>query len=123
MNGPEARELLSLYIGQGLPEADAMHMVNDSRQRPEQLLRRAANCASARGAEQPAGLGQLRGAVHGHRANRSDYSFFFLSGIKAVIVAAIVSLAAHFAVGAAKSLITVPVVVVVRVRDDGGGRR
>ncbi len=33
--------------------------------------------------------------------------FFFLSGIEAVIAAAIISLAAHFAVGAAKSLITV----------------
>jgi vacuolar iron transporter family protein len=33
--------------------------------------------------------------------------FFFLSGLDAVIAAAIVSLAAHFAVGAAKSLITV----------------
>ena len=33
--------------------------------------------------------------------------FFFLHGTKAVVAAAIVSLAAHFAVGAAKSLVTV----------------
>jgi VIT1/CCC1 family predicted Fe2+/Mn2+ transporter len=33
--------------------------------------------------------------------------FFFLNGYPAVIVAAIVSLVAHFAVGAAKSLITI----------------
>jgi len=33
--------------------------------------------------------------------------FFFMSGYPAVITAAIVSLIAHFAVGAAKSLITV----------------
>ena len=33
--------------------------------------------------------------------------FFFLSGLDAVIAAAVISLAAHFAVGAAKSLITV----------------
>jgi VIT1/CCC1 family predicted Fe2+/Mn2+ transporter len=33
--------------------------------------------------------------------------FFFLQGITAVVVAAVVSLLAHFAVGAAKSLITV----------------
>jgi VIT1/CCC1 family predicted Fe2+/Mn2+ transporter len=33
--------------------------------------------------------------------------FFFLSGVPAVVAAAIVSLIAHFAVGAAKSLITV----------------
>jgi vacuolar iron transporter family protein len=33
--------------------------------------------------------------------------FFFMAGIPAVIVAAIVSLVAHFAVGAAKSLVTI----------------
>jgi VIT1/CCC1 family predicted Fe2+/Mn2+ transporter len=33
--------------------------------------------------------------------------FFFMQGVPAVITAAIVSLIAHFAVGAAKSLITV----------------
>jgi len=33
--------------------------------------------------------------------------FFFLQGVPAIIAAAIISLAAHFAVGAAKSLITV----------------
>ena len=33
--------------------------------------------------------------------------FFFMQGIPAVIAAAIISLAAHFAVGAAKSLITI----------------
>jgi vacuolar iron transporter family protein len=33
--------------------------------------------------------------------------FFFMQGLPAVITAGIVSLAAHFAVGAAKSLITV----------------
>jgi VIT1/CCC1 family predicted Fe2+/Mn2+ transporter len=33
--------------------------------------------------------------------------FFFMTGIPAVIAAAIISLAAHFAVGAAKSLITI----------------
>jgi hypothetical protein len=33
--------------------------------------------------------------------------FFFMTGIPAVIVAAVVSLIAHFAVGAAKSLITI----------------
>jgi VIT1/CCC1 family predicted Fe2+/Mn2+ transporter len=33
--------------------------------------------------------------------------FFFMSGYRAVVWAAIISLLAHFAVGAAKSLITV----------------
>ena len=40
MNGPEARELLSLYYQvKGLPEADAMHMVNHIASDPDQLLR------------------------------------------------------------------------------------
>ena len=40
MNGPEARELLSLYYQvKGLPEADAQHMVNHIASDPEQLLR------------------------------------------------------------------------------------
>ena len=33
--------------------------------------------------------------------------FFFLSGYSAVVISAVVSLLAHFAVGAAKSLVTV----------------
>ena len=40
MNGPEARELLSLYYQvKGLPEEDAHHMVNHIASDPEQLLR------------------------------------------------------------------------------------
>ena len=40
LNGPEARELLSLYYQvKGLPEADSMHMVNHIASDPEQLLR------------------------------------------------------------------------------------
>ena len=40
MNGPEARELLSLYYQvKGLPEADADHMVNHIASDPEQMLR------------------------------------------------------------------------------------
>ena len=33
--------------------------------------------------------------------------FFFMAGVPAIIVAAVISLLAHFAVGAAKSLITI----------------
>jgi len=33
--------------------------------------------------------------------------FFFLSGVQAIVVAALVSILAHFAVGAAKSVVTV----------------
>ncbi|HVN94266.1 MAG TPA: VIT1/CCC1 transporter family protein [Terracidiphilus sp.] len=111
MNGPEARELLSLYYQvKGLPEEDAIHMVNHIASDPEQLLR-------ALSAER---LGSSEGALSNPLVSASSGAlstavgaiipvipFFFLQGIPAVIAAAIVSLAAHFAVGAAKSLITV----------------
>ena len=103
MNGPEARELLSLYYQvKGLPEADAMHMVNHIASDPEQLLG-----SSEEALSNPlvsASSGALSTAIG---AAIPIIPFFFLSGIEAVIAAAIVSLAAHFAVGAAKSLITV----------------
>jgi VIT1/CCC1 family predicted Fe2+/Mn2+ transporter/rubrerythrin len=111
MNGPEARELLSLYYQvKGLPEEDAHHMVNHIASDPEQLLRALASerlGSSEEALSNPlvsAGSGALSTAIG---ATIPIIPFFFLSGIEAVIAAAIISLAAHFAVGAAKSLITV----------------
>ncbi len=111
MNGPEARELLSLYYQvKGLPEADADHMVNHIANDPEQMLRALSSerlGTSAEGLSNPmvsATSGALSTAVG---ALIPIIPFFFLSGVPAVIAAAIVSLIAHFAVGAAKSLITV----------------
>jgi vacuolar iron transporter family protein len=111
MNGPEARELLSLYYQvKGLPEADALHMVNHIASDPEQLLRALATerlGSSEESLSNPmvsASSGALSTAVG---AAIPIIPFFFLSGLNAVIAAAIISLAAHFAVGAAKSLITV----------------
>jgi VIT1/CCC1 family predicted Fe2+/Mn2+ transporter/rubrerythrin len=111
MNGPEARELLSLYYQvKGLPEEDAHHMVNHIASDPEQLLRALASerlGSSEEALSNPlvsAGSGALSTAIG---ATIPIIPFFFLSGIQAVIAAAIISLAAHFAVGAAKSLITV----------------
>jgi VIT1/CCC1 family predicted Fe2+/Mn2+ transporter/rubrerythrin len=111
MNGPEARELLALYYQvKGLPEEDAQHMVNHIASDPEQLLRALASerlGSSEEALANPlisAGSGALSTAIG---ATIPIIPFFFLSGIDAVIAAAIISLAAHFAVGAAKSLITV----------------
>jgi len=111
MNGPEARELLSLYYQvKGLPEADADNMVNHIAKDPEQMLRALASerlGTSEEALANPwvsAGSGALSTAVG---AAIPIIPFFFLNGIEAVIAAAVVSLAAHFAVGAAKSLITV----------------
>jgi len=111
MNGPEARELLSLYYQvKGLPEEDAQRMVDHIASDPEQLLRALAGerlGASEEALANPlvsAGSGALSTAIG---AAIPIIPFFFMQGIEAVIAAAIISLAAHFAVGAAKSLITV----------------
>jgi VIT1/CCC1 family predicted Fe2+/Mn2+ transporter/rubrerythrin len=111
MNGPEARELLSLYYQvKGLPEADAMHMVNHIANDPDQLLR--ALSSERLGTSEEALSNPIVSASSGALSTAIGaiipvIPFFFMQGIPAVIAAAIVSLAAHFAVGAAKSLITV----------------
>jgi VIT1/CCC1 family predicted Fe2+/Mn2+ transporter/rubrerythrin len=111
MNGPEARELLSLYYQvKGLPEEDAHKMVEHIASDPEQLLRVLAGerlGTSEEALANPlvsAGSGALSTAIG---ATIPIIPFFFMQGIDAVIAAAIISLVAHFAVGAAKSLITV----------------
>jgi VIT1/CCC1 family predicted Fe2+/Mn2+ transporter/rubrerythrin len=111
MNGPEARELLSLYYQvKGLPEADALHMVNHIASDPEQLLR--ALSSERLGSSEEALSNPLVSASSGALSTAIGATipiipFFFMTGIEAVIAAAVISLAAHFAVGAAKSLITV----------------
>ncbi|HET6208514.1 MAG TPA: VIT1/CCC1 transporter family protein [Terracidiphilus sp.] len=111
MNGAEARELLALYYQvKGLPEEDAFHVVDHIARDPEQMLRALAGerlGASEEALSNPmvsASSGALSTAVG---AIIPIIPFFFMQGVPAVIAAAIVSLAAHFAVGAAKSLITV----------------
>ncbi len=111
MNGPEARELLSLYYQvKGLPEEDALHMVNHIAQDPDQLLR--ALASERLGSSEEALANPTVSALSGALSTAVGaiipvVPFFFLQGIPAIVAAAVVSLAAHFAVGAAKSLITV----------------
>jgi VIT1/CCC1 family predicted Fe2+/Mn2+ transporter/rubrerythrin len=110
-NGPEARELLSLYFQvKGLPEQDADHMVDHIASDPEQMLR--ALAAERLNSTEEALSNPLTSAVSGALSTAAGafipiVPFFFLSGYSAVIISAIVSLLAHFAVGAAKSLVTV----------------
>ena len=111
MNGAEARELLSLYYQvKGLPEEDADHVVDHIARDPEQMLRALSSerlGSSEQSLAKPivsASSGALSTAVG---AIIPIIPFFFMSGVPAIVAAAIVSLAAHFAVGAAKSLITV----------------
>jgi VIT1/CCC1 family predicted Fe2+/Mn2+ transporter/rubrerythrin len=111
MNPSEARELLSLYYQvKGLPQDDADHVVEHLASDPALMLKSMAAerlSTSEDGLKVPwisATSGALSTAVG---AIIPVIPFFFLSGAPAVVTAAAVSLVAHFAVGAAKSLITV----------------
>jgi protein subunit release factor B len=109
MNGPEARELLSLYYQvKGLPEEDAPHG-QPHRQRPEQLLRAlaASGSAPARRRSRTPGLGHLRRALHRHRRHHPHHPLLLHAGHSGHHRRRHHLAAAHFAVGAAKSLITV----------------
>jgi VIT1/CCC1 family predicted Fe2+/Mn2+ transporter len=110
-NEAEARELLSLtYQVRGLSAEDADHFVGHIAENKEQLvaaLARERLHVSAEGLSKPwvsAVSGALSTAVG---AFIPVLPFFFMAGLPAIIVAAVISLAAHFAVGAAKSLITI----------------
>jgi len=110
-NEAEAREVLSLsYQIRGLPEEDAERFVQHMAKDKDQLVRALARerlSTTEEGLSKPmvsAVSGALSTAVG---AFIPIIPFFFMTGIPAVVVAAIVSLLAHFAVGAAKSLITI----------------
>lgn len=110
-NEAEARELLSLtYQVRGLSAEDAERIVAHIAADKEQLvnaLGRERLHTTEEGLADPwvsAASGALSTAVG---AFIPIVPFFFMAGVPAIIAAAIVSLAAHFAVGAAKSLITI----------------
>jgi vacuolar iron transporter family protein len=110
-NEAEARELLSLtFQVRGLSAEDADHFVGHIAEKKEQLVEALARerlHMTAESLSKPwvsAVSGALSTAVG---ALIPVIPFFFMAGLPAIIVAAIISLAAHFAVGAAKSLITI----------------
>ncbi len=111
MNGPEARELLSLYYQvKGLPHEDADRVVEHIAKDPQQLLR--ALASERLNSTEEALSNPMTSATSGALSTAVGaffpiIPFFFVSGYTAVIASAIISLLAHFAVGAAKSLITV----------------
>jgi VIT1/CCC1 family predicted Fe2+/Mn2+ transporter len=110
-NGLEARELLSLYYQvKGLPQGDADRVVEHIAKAPEQMLR--ALASERLNSTEDALSNPMTSAFSGALSTAVGafvpiIPFFFLSGYPAVIISAVISLAAHFAVGAAKSLITV----------------
>ena len=110
-NEAEARELLSLtYQVRGLSSEDADRIVTRIAENKEQLVQALARerlHTTEEGLAEPwvsATSGAVSTAVG---AFIPIVPFFFMAGIPAIVVAAIVSLIAHFAVGAAKSLITI----------------
>jgi len=110
-NEAEAREVLSLsYQIRGLPEEDAERFVEHLAKDKNQLIKALARerlSTTEEGLSKPM-VSAVSGAIStAIGAFIPIIPFFFLNGIPAVIVAAIVSLLAHFAVGAAKSLITI----------------
>ncbi len=110
-NEPEAREILSLtYQLRGFPREDAdrfvEHLAADRAQLVQALAKERLN-TSEEGLRNP-----LTAAISGALSTAIGafipiIPFFFLAGLPAVIAAATISLLAHFAVGAAKSLITI----------------
>lgn len=104
------QELALVYEVKGVPQAEARQLAERLFENPDHFLKTIASeelNLSEDALSNPwvsATSGALSTAVG---AFVPIIPFFFLAGIPAVVAAAIISLFAHFAVGAAKSLITV----------------
>jgi VIT1/CCC1 family predicted Fe2+/Mn2+ transporter/bacterioferritin (cytochrome b1) len=107
----EAREEMAVFYRlKGVPEEDAVKLADYLAADPEQFLKTMA--AEKLNLTEEALSNPITSAVSGSLSTAAGAfipiaPFFFVSGYPAVIAAAIVSLASHFAVGAAKSLVTV----------------
>ncbi|HLK58456.1 MAG TPA: VIT1/CCC1 transporter family protein [Chthonomonadaceae bacterium] len=109
---PEAalEELAIFYQLKGVPEEEADKLAAILAKDPEQFLKTMA--AEKLKLTEDALANPITSAVSGSISTAIGafipiVPFFFLSGVPAVVAAALISLAAHFAVGAAKSLVTV----------------
>ncbi len=106
----EIEEMALFYQLQGFSEAESQRMAERLAEQPEQFVQAMA--------QSELGLSEHRFPNHWKSAGSAAIStaigafipiipFFFLSGIEAVIASFVVSIIAHFAVGAVKSLITI----------------
>jgi len=105
----EAEELALFYQLKGFPEADATQLAHRLAERPEQMLRVLAQEELGLSADQlpspvRSGLSATLSTAVG--ALIPVLPFLFLGGRTALVVSAVVSIVAHFAVGAAKSVVT-----------------
>jgi VIT1/CCC1 family predicted Fe2+/Mn2+ transporter/rubrerythrin len=112
MNEPEIckKELGLIYQIKGIPAEDASKMADHLAADPEQFLKTiAAEELNVTDEALPNPMSSaISGAIStGVGAFIPVIPFFFMTGIPAVIAAAIISLIAHFLVGAAKTWITV----------------
>ena len=103
-------ELSILYQLKGVPESDANKIVEYLASDVNQFLETVA--AEKLNLTEDALSNPITSALTGSISTAVGafipvLPFFFMSGLPAVIVAAVISLVAHFAVGAAKSLVTV----------------
>ncbi len=111
LNESEAREMLSLtYQVRGLSAEGADSLVDHLAKNKKYLVQALARerlDITEEGLKRP-----LTSAVSGALSTAVGafipvIPFFFMSGVRAVVAAAVISLLAHFVVGAAKSLITI----------------
>ncbi|HLI57981.1 MAG TPA: VIT1/CCC1 transporter family protein [Actinomycetota bacterium] len=108
-NPDEEREEVSLYYQlKGLSQTEADELAAKLAQSREGLLKVmiSEELGGAQGGENPAQAALAAGLSTGLGAMVPVLPFFWLHGPTAVIWAAVVSLVAHFLVGAAKSLVT-----------------
>jgi VIT1/CCC1 family predicted Fe2+/Mn2+ transporter/rubrerythrin len=103
-------EMSLIYQVKGVPEEDARKMAEHLAKDPEQFLKTLAS--EELNLTEEALSNPITSAISGSISTAVGafvpiIPFFFIGGLRAVIVAAVISLAAHFAVGAAKTLITV----------------
>ena len=110
-NPEEGRaELALIYEIKGVPQEDAKRVAEHLSKDPEQFLRTLA--AEELNLTEDGLSNPITSAVSGALSTAVGaffpiIPFFFMHGVPAIIAAAIISLIAHFAVGAAKTLITV----------------
>ncbi|HWD41994.1 MAG TPA: VIT1/CCC1 transporter family protein [Fimbriimonas sp.] len=103
-------ELAIIYQFKGVPQDDANKIAEYLAANPDQFLRTMA--AEKMNLTEDGLSNPVTSAISGSISTAIGafipiIPFFFMDGIPAVIAAAVISLAAHFLVGAAKSLVTV----------------
>ena len=110
-NPDDGREEMALILQiKGVPEEDARRVAEHLSRDPEQLLKTLA--AEQLNLTEDALSNPYVSATSGALSTAIGafipiIPFFFMTGLPAIVTAAVISLLAHFAVGAAKTLITV----------------